>query len=66
MKVESVHIVEQRNYKKTKEAECEACKVVGKKPMVVKVKVGGKFMGVVMGNISGTITSAHKFHDGWM
>ncbi len=43
--MESVHKAEQRDHKKIEDVECEACKVYGKKSMVVKVKVVGEIDG---------------------
>ncbi len=34
-----------KNYQKSKDATCEACKVAGKKPSQIKMKVGGEIDG---------------------
>ncbi len=43
--MENVQRAERKYYKKCKDVTCEVCKVVGKKPSQVKVKVWGKFDG---------------------
>jgi hypothetical protein len=64
--MENVQKIEQIDCQNFENALCEARKTTRQKPNQVKVKVGGKLMGVVMEKIRVMITSEPWFHICWV